>query len=281
MGLLELEELQAAAPIFRTKAGAGFAKWLMKELSVTKLNELYDRNSHLEGQAFADAILKDIEVKYSVAFGDEVLDSEKAKERLGEILPDGPFITISNHPYGSIDGVMLVDFVASVRPDYKVMVNKILGRIEALSPNFITVVPKTNATKSPTTESVNGVRLSLRQVRDGGGLGVFPSGAVSDLSLKDRCIRDREWQMPVIRLIAKAGVPIIPIRFFDGNSKYYYSLGLLGWKVRLLRLFGEIFNKRGKVQHLGVGPIITVEQQKACESIEDFRKLLRNSVYGQ
>ena len=87
-------------------------------LSIDKVNDLYDHNSSVTGPDFARAVLKDIGVEY------EVLNKDVLKH-----LPDGAFITISNHPYGHIDGVMLVDLFGHIRPDFKVMVNKFLGRI--------------------------------------------------------------------------------------------------------------------------------------------------------
>ena len=119
MPLLTIDELQKNVRFFRTKAGGTVASFLMKLLNINRLNNLYDRNSHHIGPAFANEILKDIGVTYTV-INPEILDN----------LPEGPFITVSNHPYGSIDGIILVDMFGHLRKDYKVMVNKILGRIE-------------------------------------------------------------------------------------------------------------------------------------------------------
>ena len=162
------------------------------------------------------------------------------------------------------------------------MVNKILGRIEALSPSFISVTPTGVERTTPTKESIVGVRRALGQLRSGGALGLFPSGAVSDLSVRDRCVRDREWQPAIIRLIAKAQVPILPVRFFNGNSPLYYLLGLIDWRVRLLRLPAELFNKGGRPARIGIGPVVSVAEQQqylATHSIEEFGQWLREKVY--
>ena len=118
----------------------------------------------------------------------------------------------------------------------------------------------------------------MAQIRCGGAQGLFPSGAVSDLSLKECCIRDREWQEPVIRLIKKMNVPIIPVRFLDRNSNFYYTLGLLGWKVRLLRLPAEVFNKKGNRTRIVIGEIILPEQQAGFTDIRQFGDFLRNKM---
>lgn len=274
MPLLDIKELEQMAPAFRGKAGNSLAKGLMKFLSVDRLNDLYDRNSYLRGVEFADAVLKDVGLEYSIGYEREVPDS------LEDLLPAGPFITVSNHPCGHLDGVALVHLIGKVRNDYKVMVNKILGRVEAMSDHFIQVVPTGAERTAATAESVAGVKAALRHLRSGGALGLFPSGAVSDLHLPSFNVSDREWQEPVIKLIAKAQVPIVPIRFFDGNSPFYYSLGLMDWRVRLLRLPAEVFNKKGKPFRIGVGPVISVDQQRPFASDPNlFRSFLRSSVY--
>ena len=107
MPLLTLNELEKATPLFRGKCGNALCRALMRMLAIDKVNDLYVRNSDSQVPEFASAVLKDIGVEY------EILNPEVLQN-----LPDGPFITISNHPYGHIDGVMLVDLFGHIRPDY-------------------------------------------------------------------------------------------------------------------------------------------------------------------
>lgn len=271
--LLSLGELENLAPIFRGKVGNALARGLMRMLSIDRINGIYARNYGLVGPDFASAVLSDAGFEYRICREDETSD-------LSDLLPQGPFITISNHPCGHLDGISLVDIFGHLRPDYKVMVNRILSRIKPLEDSFITVTPTGKDRLPPTGASVKGVKEALCHLRDGGALGLFPSGAVSDLSLKDGYIRDREWQESVVRLIMKAKVPVLPVRFFDGNSMFYYSLGLLDWRIRLLRLPAEVFNKKGSVMRIGIGPLISVEeQQRFGKDVGAFRDFLRHSVY--
>lgn len=278
MGLLEIKELELV-PVFRGKLGNTFGKWFFHCLSVDKLNDLYDRNAHIKGADFAAAVLKDLGVEYQLGFAGTSLSREETIEKIRGLVGDGPFITISNHPYGSLDGVAIADLMAHIRPDYKIIVNKILARIKALEQNFITVTPTGEERTEPTAASISGIKQAMQQLRNGGGLGIFPAGAVSDKNLKEGCIRDRQWQEPIIRLIKKANVPVLPIRFFDGNSSLYYNLGLIDWKVRLLRLPAEVFNKAGKPFRIGVGNLISPEEQKKISDIGAFSNFLRSSVY--
>ena len=270
MPLIDIKELEQMSPIFRGKSGNALGKTLMHLLYVDKVNNLYDSNLYFRGTDFAAAVLDDIGVSY------EIIGSENLKG-----LTDGPFITISNHPYGSIDGVMLIDIFGHLRPDFKVMVNNFLGRIEPLSENFIRVTPTLQERSAPSRESIQGIKDAVSHLRSGHPLGIFPSGAVSDLSLKERKIRDREWQEAVLRLIKKMRVPVIPVHFLDRNSDFYYSLGLLDWRIRLLRLPAEVFNKRGKRTRIAIGGIITPEMQDQFDDIRSFGEYLRNKVYNR
>lgn len=285
MPLLPLSELEQLAPVFRGKAGNAAARALLRITGVTRLEEVYKAAEGKKGPEASEAFLNKIGVSYTVTGGEHLKD-----------LGAGPFITISNHPIGSLDGIILIDYMARQYPDYRVIVNKVLMRIKVLEDNFISVTPTGEKRTAPTADSISGIRAAMQHVRDGHPLGLFPSGAVSDKILGPRPVvtlpdgstyteprvRDRDWQMPIIKFISKAGVPVVPIRFFDGNSDFYYNLGaLFGWKVRLLRFPREVTNKGGKTIRLGIGPVITPEEQQRCASTEELRTLLRASVYSQ
>ena len=266
MPLLTADELERMSPLFKGRLGKAIADGLMHVLSVDEVNDLYDRHKDQRGVDFADAVLKDVGVGHVLS--------------MLPTLPDGPFITVSNHPCGHLDGVLLIDIFGHIRQDYKVMVNGVLSRIEPLKENFISVTPVGNDRGMPTAVSIKGVKEALVHLRSGGALGLFPAGAVSDLSIRDGCVRDRQWQEPVIRLIMKAGVPVVPVRFFDGNSFLYYALGCMGWRVRLLRLPAEVFNKRGRKIRVGIGPVVTPEQIAGFgNDVLALRDYLRSCVY--
>ena len=86
--------------------------------------------------------------------------------------------------------------------------------------------------------------------------------------------------MSIIRFISKAGVPVLPVRFLDGNSRFYYSLGLIDWRLRLLRLPAELLNKSGKTIRLVTGPLISPEKIAEAANLQDLRSFLRASVYS-
>ena len=288
--LISIAELEAASSLFRGKAGNALARGLLRMLGVTEIERRIQGFEIYEGPEFARAINAEAGMNYTV----NGLAREDALEHFRELLPKGPFITISNHTMGALDGISLIDFFGHLREDYKFMVNEVLGRFEPLRQNLICVTPNGNSTSAPTAQSLSGIRAAKEHLEAGGVLGLFPSGAVSDLKLgrrpvmpgltghpyKEPRVRDREWQMSIIRFISKAGVPVLPLRFLDGNSRFYYSLGLIDWRLRLLRLPGELLNKAGKTVRILAGPLIPAERIAAAPSLQDLRTLLRASVYS-
>lgn len=266
--LIPIQEMEAATFLFRGKMGNALARGVKRLCAVTKLEKLVNNHSEKTGWAFSQDVLEELGVDY-----------ELGGLPLSE-LPKGAFITVHNHPYGGIDGCALVNIFCRVDPSYKMMVNKILSRIWPLQENFITVVPTQEQRTLPDLVSVNGVKESIAHVRGGHPLGIFPAGAVSDLKPREKSVSDRDWQEPALKLIKRLNVPIVPVRFFDGNSRFFYRLGLIDWKVRLLRFPSEVFNKHGKRMRIGIGQVITPEQQEQFKSLEEFGDFLRESVYS-
>ena len=241
---------------------------LLHWLSVDKVNAVHAHNCETPGPAFVEGLLRDFDIKLRVD-GLDVLDN----------LPEGPFITVSNHPFGALDGITLIHLVASRRPEYKVMVNMILGRIWAMEPNFIAVDPMYSNDPAKKAVSVNGIRQAIDQVRSGRPLGFFPAGAVSKVNWRGRLV-DRRWQPNVIRIIKKLEVPVIPIYFHGSNSWFFNFLGVVCWQLRTLRLPSEVFRKCHTTMHISVGNPITVEEQRAhAGSIDELGRYLKDTTY--
>jgi putative hemolysin len=289
MALISIEELERVSPLFRGKCGNAFARRVLHLLKVDAIEELNERCSIHKGAEFARAVIEAVGAAYSV----NGLPRDEALEKFR--IPEGPFITISNHPIGSLDGLALIDFIGHLRDDYKFMVNELLSRFEALRGSLISVNPNGKLLSAPTATSISGVRQAKLHLEAGGCLGLFPSGAVSDLKLGPRPVipgptgnpthteprvRDREWQTGIIKFIRNAGVPVLPIRLLDGNSAFYYNLGLIDWRVRLLRLPSEMLNKNGKTLRFITGPVIDAARISSFPDLDSLRQALRASVYS-
>jgi len=266
--VFDIDDLEHAAPIFKGKWGNCLGNFFLHLCSIDRVNQVYDRSFAYKGADFAAHLLEDLGVQYRVGNAERLLH-----------LPEGAFITVSNHPYGGLDGIMLIDLMAGLRSDYKFMVNKLLSMIETMNGNFIAV--KTVTTKKPdATANLNALRETFEHLKMGHPVGFFPSGAVSDFRLDKMKVRDREWQGSILKLIKKAKVPIIPIRFFDRNSPFFYFLGLIDWRIRLVRMSYEVFNKREQQPRIAIGNLIPVEEQEQYPDSKSFGLFLRSAVYN-
>ena len=242
---------------------------LLHFLSVDKVNEIHSRFCDTPGPEFVRRMLFDgFKIRLRID-NEELLNN----------LPQGAFVTVSNHPFGALDGKTLIHHIASRRPQFKVMVNMILNQISAMRPNFIAVDALASNDPAKKQVSMRGIREVIKQVRSGNPVGFFPAGAVSKVNLKGE-LNDRQWQPSVVRLIEQLKVPVIPIYFHGSNSWWFNFLGVVSWQLRTLRLPAEVFRKCGKEIHVSVGDIISVEEQQRHQgSVTEFGEFLKSKTY--
>lgn len=241
---------------------------LLKFLSVDKVNDIHARNCDTPGAEFVKRLLADLDIKLRI-------DNEKVLDSMG----DAPFITVSNHPFGALDGIMLIHMLASRYPNYKVMVNLILNHISAMRPNFIAVDPLVSNDPAKKAVTMRGIREAMMHVKRGNPLGFFPAGAVSKLNSHLR-IEDREWQPSVVRLIQQLKVPVVPIYFHGHNSTWFNILGVISWQLRTLRLPAEVFRRKGYTFHISVGDPIPVEEIEKYPDVKALGEFLKSKTYS-
>lgn len=242
---------------------------LLHFLSVDKVNTVHRNCCDTPGPDFVRRLLFD-EFKITLR-----VDNEQVLDHL----PEGAFITVSNHPLGALDGIALIHLVASRRPTYRVMVNMILSRITAMRPNFIAVDQSASSDPEKRAVSVAGIRQAIKMLKDGDPIGFFPAGAMSKTDWRYRTV-DRPWQDTVLQIIWRAKVPVIPIYFHDKNSLWCNFLGHACWPARSLRIPAEVFRKVGKQLHISVGEPISVEEQRAhASSASQLGAYLREQTY--
>ncbi|MDE6741430.1 MAG: 1-acyl-sn-glycerol-3-phosphate acyltransferase [Muribaculaceae bacterium] len=266
--VLNYEDIVEMVP--KLKGHEKLVNRLLHWLQVDEVNAVHGRWCETPGPEFVQHMVEDdFKLKLRVD-GREVLDN----------MPDGHFITVSNHPFGALDGITLIYLVTRRFPEYKVMVNMILNKISAMRPNFIAVDALSTDDPEKRKVSVNGIREAMRQIRDGKPLGFFPAGAMSKVNIHGH-LEDRTWQKSVIQIIGKAKVPVIPVFFHGSNSWWFNFLGHACWPARSLRLPAEVFRKRGKELHISIGQPVGVDEIEAHNSSpEVLGDFLRSRTYS-
>lgn len=266
MGLVTAKEVSKAIHLDKYGFIGTFFGWvLMKVLRISTLNKIYNRHKHLSELDFFEALLDDLQIQFEIP-----------EEDLNRIPKDGAFITISNHPLGGIDGILLLKLLIKRRPDYRIIANFLLHRIEPMKPYIMPVNPFED--RKDAKSSLAGVKEALLHLKENKPLGIFPAGEVS--TYKDgKLMIDKPWEEGAVKLIKKAGVPIIPIYFHAKNSRLFYILSKISDTLRTAKLPSELLSQRGRIIKVRVGKPISVKDQNQYENIEDFHEFIRKKTY--
>lgn len=266
MGLVNAKEIAKAINVDKFGIFGTFMGWsLLKVLNISTLNKIYDRNKHLTDLEFINALIDEFEIKFEIP-----------EEDLRRIPKTGAFITISNHPLGGIDGILLLKLLVEHRPDFKIVANFLLHRIEPLKPYVMPVNPF--ETRKDVKSSLSGFKAAIKHLNDGHPLGIFPAGEVS--TYRDgKLLVDKPWEEAAMKLVKKAEVPVVPIYFHAKNSKLFYRLAKINDTLRTAKLPSELLTQKERLIKVRIGNAISVEDQKEYESISSYSEFLRKKTY--
>ena len=235
-------------------------------LRLGKINRLFDGAADYQGREFADHLIENMGITIDVS-----------PEQLENIPKEGGFVVVSNHPFGGIEGVMLLSAIAKVRPDFKLMANFILAHIPNLKECFFSVNP---FEKNPEWKSsVGGIKGAIQHIAEGNGLGVFPAGEVSRYHGHDYP-EDLPWATSIARNIKNANVPVIPVFWEGRNSKLFYAVDKIHPMLGTARLTKELINKHDTCFNLQIGKPILPAEVGLYENPKELAAYLRSRSYA-
>ncbi len=235
-------------------------------LGLGKINRLFDGAADYQGREFADHLLENMNITIDVS-----------ADQLENIPKEGGFVVVSNHPFGGIEGVMLLSAIAKVRPDFKIMANFILSHIPNLKECFFAVNPFEN--NPEWKSSVGGIKGAIQHIAAGNGLGVFPAGEVSRYHGHD-FPEDLPWSTSIARIIKNAGVPVIPVFWEGQNSKLFYALDKIHTMLGTARLTRELANKHDTCFNLQIGKPIMPAEVALYDNPKELAAYLRCRSYA-
>ncbi|EAR13365.1 putative hemolysin [Polaribacter irgensii 23-P] len=266
MGLVTSKEIAQVLGLQKLDFFGIFIGWiLLKILRISKINKIYDNNKNKSDLAFLNGVLNDCKIKFEIP-----------EEDLKRIPKEGSFVTVSNHPLGGIDGVLLLKLLVAQRSDYKIIGNFLLHRVVPLKPYVMAVNPFES--RKEAKSSLAGIKSALLHLREGKPLGIFPAGEVSTHK-EGKLNVDKPWEEGAVRLIKKAKVPVIPIYFHAKNSRLFYVLSKISSTLRTAKLPSEVFSQGTRVIKVRIGKPISVKDQEAFHEIPDFSEFLRRKTY--
>lgn len=266
MSIVSAKEIAKAIKLERYGFVGTFCGWiLMKVLKISTINRIYNRNKHLSDLDFLNALLNDFQIKFDIP-----------EEDLKRLPKDGAYVTISNHPLGGIDGILLLKLMLEERKDFKIIANFILHRIEPLIPYIMPVNPFEN--RKDVRSSVVGFKNALTHLKEGHPLGIFPAGEVS--TYRDgKLLVDRPWEAAAMKLVKKAEVPVVPIYFHAKNSPLFYRLSKISDTLRTAKLPSELLTQKHRVIKVRIGRPISVKEQQQQQTLEEFSSFIRKKTY--
>ncbi|MGJ5642845.1 GNAT family N-acyltransferase [Formosa sp. S-31] len=265
-GLVTASEVASAINLEKFGFLGTFMGWsLMKVLKISTLNKFYLANKHLKDVEFLDRILNEFNIKFEIP-----------EEDLKRLPKDGAYITVSNHPLGGIDGILLLKLMLEQRNDFKIMANFLLHRIEPLKPYIMPVNPFED--RKDVKSSVTGFKNALLHLKEGHPLGLFPAGEVSTYR-EGKLVVDKPWEEAALKLIKRAEVPVVPIYFHAKNSKLFYRMSQISDSLRTAKLPSEMLSQKRRVIKVRIGKPITVADQKEHVTLPDYSEFLRRKTY--
>lgn len=210
-------------------------KVLKKLLHEDDFNRVIKKNQHLRGFAFLDTLLKYFQYSYQLS-----------PESYNNIPAEGRLVIIANHPVGTLDGLALVKLIRSVRPDVRIVVNRVLSHMQPLQSIFLPV-----DVLSGKTFHKQAYKAMSSALHNEEALIIFPAGEVSRVSA--RGIADGKWRSGFLKLARKTHSPILPIHIKAANSALFYSASMLYKPLGTMLLVREMFNKKQQELKFSVG----------------------------
>lgn len=243
------------------------AKPLTKILRFDTLNSLYAQYQREDSEGeFVDRVLE--------MFGIRLELGGRPVERLPR---SGPLMVVANHPFGAVEGVILVKLLRHLRPDVKVMANSMLGRIPEMKEHLIEVDPFGGS--GSVKANVSGLKQSLRWLKAGHLLAVFPAGEVSSLKVGKRMVADPPWSETVARMVRKVGCPVAPMFFNGRNSAVFQAAGMIHPRLRTVLLPHENLKRARRTVQVSIGGAIDYSRLAAFETDRELTDYLRFRTY--
>ena len=229
--------LQEAYPNFKLgKRRTLTLKVFRNLLHESDFNEVIERNRHLRGFAFLDKLLEYCGFSYHLS-----------PKSYNNIPHEGRLIIVANHPIGTLDGLALVKLIRSIRPDVRIVANRLLLHIEPLRSVFLPV----DVMSSEKKLLKQSYKVMVDALNNEEAIIIFPAGEVSRATPKG--IRDGKWKPGFLKLAKKTKSPILPIHIKASNSSLFYLSSLVYKPAASLLLVKEMFNKRSQELKFKVG----------------------------
>lgn len=237
-------------------------------LGLQGCQKLYSQlDPEINAEQFPEQALEKLAVRYH-------LD----KHEQARIPASGPCILIANHPFGAIEGLLLIDLLRKRRPDFKVMANFMLSRIPQLRERILSVDPFGGESAART--NLTPLRKALNWLKQGGLLVIFPAGEVSSWQPGAQAVIDPPWSSTLPRLVRMSKAPVLPVFFPGENGQLFQWAGRIHPRLRTALLPRMLLNKRGQNIAIKIGNLLPSKKLSGFDSDQELNDYLRLRTYA-
>ena len=227
------------------------------------INQLFRNNSDYVGIDFPPKVLEYLKVKFDV----------EGEDNLPE---NGRCIFVTNHPFGLIDGLIVLTVVGKRYGSLRIISNDYLKYVKNLNPItiYVNVFEKNLKRHAAKIKEVYASDFPIVN---------FPAGFVS--RIKNFKIQDREWKKSFVKKSLENKRDVVPIKISGRNSLLFYGIflfrQLFGIKstLELILLPREMFRKRGKTIKVNIGKPIPYESFNSTRTYFAWAQKVREQVY--
>ena len=184
---------------------------------------------------------------------------------------DGPLIVVANHPFGSVDALLLLSQIP--RPDLRILIDHGTATFAGLEPAMLRT-------------DLDAAEAAADHLGAGGALLVFPSEGVHRQSRDLSTAWDGRWSTVAARLQRETGADVLPV-FLDGwgldmvklFEAVHPGLRRLPLPHRPLRPLRKLRSKQRAIR-IRAGRPVRREDVAAFDHLEQVTRFLRAKVYA-
>jgi putative hemolysin len=212
------------------------------------------------GRAYARAAAGDPGVDFS-ARALRVLDVDVVvpPDALDHVPRTGPVIVVANHPFGALDGLVVLTLMRRVRPDMRLLANRWLGGLPELRECLVPVDLFGKPADAVRRNSA-ALRSAIHVLERGGCLGMFPAGEVAHQETPAGRVIDSPWRHTAAELAVRVGATVVPLFVAGQNSRLFRAAGRVHPWLRTALLPRELWARRGSTVSVNVGrPVAPAE----------------------
>ncbi len=229
-------------------------EWLTGKISLVRMVREFERRGGAKGLEFWGAALDVMGIEITTP-----------AEQFDNIPKEGPVVVVANHPHGLVDGMVMAELIARVRPDFQILTREVLTGLDEAASSYLIPVPFPYD-KDVQKKSVEMRAKAMDKLKAGGLICIFPSGVVATSQTAFGPVVEAEWNVFTAQLIRRSGATVVPIHFRGHNSRTYHIANRISATFRQAMLLHEVVHVCNKPHGPVIGAPFTEAQMESLKT---------------